>query len=122
MKKLPLAAFFFSMALAAPAQVTSAQAAQCGGDFNTFISNISREAASKGISQGVISQALGGVFDQVPNALRGLVPEHGRGVVAGPALWRGHAPQPHAVGVAVEIIGRPDGGVDRLRVRRARQA
>jgi lytic murein transglycosylase len=38
-----------------------ASAAQCGGDFATFISNVSREAAAAGISQGVISQALGGV-------------------------------------------------------------
>ena len=59
MKKLPLCAFFFTIALTASAP--PALAAQCGGDFNTFISNISREAASKGISQAVISQALGGV-------------------------------------------------------------
>lgn len=36
-------------------------AAQCGGDFQTFVASISREAAAAGISQGVISQALGGV-------------------------------------------------------------
>jgi lytic murein transglycosylase len=40
---------------------TPTYAAQCGGDFNTFVANISREAAAKGISQAVISQALGGV-------------------------------------------------------------
>jgi lytic murein transglycosylase len=40
---------------------TSADAARCGGDFNAFVQNISAEAASGGISQGVISQALGGV-------------------------------------------------------------
>jgi hypothetical protein len=39
----------------------SAHAAQCGGDFNTFIASMSREAQAAGISQGVISQALGGV-------------------------------------------------------------
>ncbi|MGB9114967.1 lytic murein transglycosylase, partial [Bradyrhizobium sp.] len=39
----------------------SAHAARCGGDFNSFVQNISAEAASAGISQGVISQALGGV-------------------------------------------------------------
>jgi lytic murein transglycosylase len=39
----------------------SAQAAQCGGDFNTFVAKISQEAQAAGISQGVISQALGGV-------------------------------------------------------------
>src|SRR5258708_14681785 len=38
-----------------------ALAARCGGDFNSFVQNISAEAASAGISQGVISQALGGV-------------------------------------------------------------
>jgi lytic murein transglycosylase len=38
-----------------------ALAARCGGDFNTFISNISAEAAAGGISQGVISQAFAGV-------------------------------------------------------------
>lgn len=38
-----------------------AQAAQCGGDFRTFVTSISREAAAQGISQGVIDAALGGV-------------------------------------------------------------
>src|SRR5258705_13292091 len=38
-----------------------ALAARCGGDFNTFVQNISAEAAAAGISQSVISQALGGV-------------------------------------------------------------
>src|SRR5436190_14260470 len=40
---------------------TPALAARCGGDFNTFVRNISAEAASAGISQDVITQALGGV-------------------------------------------------------------
>ena len=40
---------------------TPALAARCGGDFNTFVRNISAEAASAGISQDVINQALGGV-------------------------------------------------------------
>ena len=56
MRKLPLIAFILGVSLSAPAQ-----AAQCGGDFNTFIASISREAAAKGISQAVIQQALGGV-------------------------------------------------------------
>ncbi|MEA2897573.1 MAG: hypothetical protein QOJ84_3188 [Bradyrhizobium sp.] len=43
------------------ASATPALSAQCGGDFNTFVANISREAAAKGISQSVISQALSGV-------------------------------------------------------------
>jgi lytic murein transglycosylase len=38
-----------------------ASAARCGGDFNTFIAGMSAEAASAGISQAVIAQALGGV-------------------------------------------------------------
>jgi membrane-bound lytic murein transglycosylase B len=40
---------------------TPTHAAQCGGDFNTFVAAISREAAGKGISQSVISQSLSGV-------------------------------------------------------------
>ncbi len=40
---------------------TPALAARCGGDFNTFVRNISAEAASAGISQDTINQALGGV-------------------------------------------------------------
>jgi lytic murein transglycosylase len=51
-----LAALVLTLTFAAPAF-----AAQCGGDFQTFIASISREAQSQGISQGVISQALGGV-------------------------------------------------------------
>jgi lytic murein transglycosylase len=40
---------------------TPAFAAHCGGDFNTFVQNVSGEAASAGISQATIAQALGGV-------------------------------------------------------------
>src|SRR5712672_620406 len=40
---------------------TPALAARCGGDFNSFVQNISAEAVSAGISQGVIASALGGV-------------------------------------------------------------
>ena len=40
---------------------TAAQAAKCGGEFNPFIAEISREAAAAGISRGVISSALGEV-------------------------------------------------------------
>src|SRR6201990_1357747 len=47
---------------------TPALSAPCGGDFNTFVANISREAAAKGISQSVISQALSGVT-QDPSVL-----------------------------------------------------
>ena len=47
---------FISLALAAPAR-----AAQCGGDFNTFLSAMGREAAAAGISRDVISSAFAGV-------------------------------------------------------------
>ena len=47
--------------LAAFLAATPALAARCGGDFQTFVRNISAEAASAGVSQDVISQALGGV-------------------------------------------------------------
>src|SRR6476469_7162808 len=40
---------------------TPTYAARCGGDFNTFVAAMSQEAAAAGISQAVISQALGGV-------------------------------------------------------------
>jgi lytic murein transglycosylase len=55
--------FKYSLAvvLAACLATSSAEAARCGGDFNGFVSSISAEAAAAGISQGVISQALGGV-------------------------------------------------------------
>ena len=54
-------ALFAGVVLAGGLPGGGAQAAQCGGDFNTFVASISREAAAAGISQGVISQALGGV-------------------------------------------------------------
>jgi lytic murein transglycosylase len=54
---IPRLAFLFSALILA----TPSYAARCGGDFNTFVSSMSQEAASGGISQGVISQALGGV-------------------------------------------------------------
>jgi lytic murein transglycosylase len=54
-RKLALAALL-SLSLAPPAF-----AAQCGGDFNTFVANISREAQAAGISGAVINQALSGV-------------------------------------------------------------
>jgi lytic murein transglycosylase len=39
----------------------SARAAQCGGDFGTFIAAMSREAAAAGVSRAVIDQAFAGV-------------------------------------------------------------
>jgi lytic murein transglycosylase len=50
-----------ALAVCALLLATPALSAQCGGDFNTFVASISREAAAKGISQATISQALGGV-------------------------------------------------------------
>ncbi|MFN3657313.1 MAG: lytic transglycosylase domain-containing protein [Pseudolabrys sp.] len=44
------------LALAAPAS-----AARCGGDFNTFLSQMAREAQAAGVSQGVINQAFAGL-------------------------------------------------------------
>jgi lytic murein transglycosylase len=51
-----LALLVLSAGFAAPAQ-----AAQCGGDFNRFIAEFSREAAGKGISQAVIAQGFAGI-------------------------------------------------------------
>ena len=56
MLKLRLAAIACGLSLATPAY-----AARCGGDFNTFVQSMSAEAASAGISQTTIAQALGGV-------------------------------------------------------------
>jgi lytic murein transglycosylase len=39
----------------------SAQAAQCGGNFNSFLSQMQREAQAAGVSQAVIAQAFAGV-------------------------------------------------------------
>ncbi len=50
-----------ALVLSAFLAATPALAARCGGDFQTFVRNISAEAAAAGISQDVISQALGGV-------------------------------------------------------------
>ena len=51
-----LAALAVSLALSAPTL-----AAQCGGDFATFIAAMSREAAAQGISQNTIQSAFAGV-------------------------------------------------------------
>src|SRR6267142_1971330 len=53
--------FRFAIFFAAVIAATPAFAARCGGDFHTFVSAMLAEAAAAGISQGVISQALGGV-------------------------------------------------------------
>jgi lytic murein transglycosylase len=51
-----LAALFSLLVLAAPAY-----AAQCGGNFQTFLGAIAREAQAAGVSQGVINQAFAGL-------------------------------------------------------------
>jgi lytic murein transglycosylase len=56
MFKLRLAIVLSTLILATPSF-----AARCGGDFNAFVVSMSAEAAAAGVSQGVISQALGGV-------------------------------------------------------------
>jgi lytic murein transglycosylase len=56
MMKSVLAAVFSLFVLTSPSF-----AARCGGDFNGFVAAMSQEAASAGISQGVISQAFAGV-------------------------------------------------------------
>jgi lytic murein transglycosylase len=43
----------------------SAEAARCGGDFNSFVSSVSAEATAAGVSQGVVAQALGGVQQDI---------------------------------------------------------
>jgi lytic murein transglycosylase len=53
--------FRLAICLSAFIASTPALAARCGGDFNAFVQNISAEAASAGVSQGVIAQALSGV-------------------------------------------------------------
>jgi len=56
MLRLRLLVLFGVLAVATPSY-----AARCGGSFPAFVQSISQEAASGGISQDVISSALGGV-------------------------------------------------------------
>ncbi len=51
-----LTVLLFTGALALPAQ-----AAQCGGNFNTFLSSIAGEAQAAGVSRGVIERAFAGL-------------------------------------------------------------
>ena len=51
-----LAVFLFPLLLAAPAH-----AAQCGGDFHTFLNAMGREAQAAGVSRAVIDNAFAGV-------------------------------------------------------------
>ena len=56
MLRLRLATF-----LAALLATGAAQAARCGGDFNSFVANFSAEAQNAGVSASVISSSLSGV-------------------------------------------------------------
>jgi lytic murein transglycosylase len=56
MLRIFLAAFVSLLILPAPAK-----AAQCGGDFNTFLSQMAREAKAAGVSDAVIQSAFAGV-------------------------------------------------------------
>ena len=60
MIKLRVAILLCALTLSTPSY-----AARCGGDFNTFVTSISAEAVSAGVSQGVVSQALGGVSEDM---------------------------------------------------------
>ena len=51
-----VAAFLCTFVIAAPAG-----AAQCGGDFNVFLSAMARDAQAAGVSRGVVDQAFPGV-------------------------------------------------------------
>src|SRR5258708_19852096 len=51
-----LCVWMFTLTLTTPSH-----AARCGGDFNTFVQNISAEAQAAGISPSVTSAALSGV-------------------------------------------------------------
>jgi lytic murein transglycosylase len=51
-----LAVFLFTLSLALPAL-----AAQCGGNFNSFVAQMARDAQAQGVSQQVITQAFAGL-------------------------------------------------------------
>jgi lytic murein transglycosylase len=61
MRKLHLAVVFGASVLGASLTATPALAARCGADFNSFLSQMSADAASAGISQATISQAFAGL-------------------------------------------------------------
>ena len=53
--------FRVAVVFAASLTVTPALAARCGGDFNSFVSQMSAEAQSANISQATVSQAFAGL-------------------------------------------------------------
>jgi lytic murein transglycosylase len=61
-------ALLLALLLAALLPAAPAQAAKCGGDFNSFIGEFSREAQAAGISGAVLSSALAGVTHD-PNVM-----------------------------------------------------
>src|ERR1700745_2387331 len=61
--------FRLAIVLTTSLAATPAFATRCGGDFYAFVQNISSEAVAAGVSQGVVSQALGVVVTQDPAVL-----------------------------------------------------
>jgi membrane-bound lytic murein transglycosylase B len=57
-KRLIMPILRLTVILATLLLTTPSHAARCGGDFNTFVSSTSAEAAAAGLSQSVISSAL----------------------------------------------------------------
>jgi len=51
-----------------------AQAARCGGDFNSFVQSFSAEAIAAGVSQGVVISALGGVAARAAQQATSAIP------------------------------------------------
>src|SRR5262245_5827072 len=49
------------LVLASASLFAPARAAQCGGDFGTFLANMGREAQAAGVSRATIDQAFAGV-------------------------------------------------------------
>ena len=56
-----LAAVLAASLAAVSLTASAASAAQCGGDFRSFVASFSREAQAAGVSPAVVSQALGSV-------------------------------------------------------------
>jgi membrane-bound lytic murein transglycosylase B len=61
MMKRPLGALLLILLFAAPAR-----AAQCGGDFNVFLSAMGRDAQAAGLPRGIIDQAFAGASLSTP--------------------------------------------------------
>ena len=124
-----------------PLLASPASAAQCGGNFNTFVAAMSREAAAAGVSQNVIDQAFAGVtqdqavlsFDRRQRGtFRKTFEEYASTRVTAGRIKRGAAADADACRAAVahraavrraRRAGRRDlGAGNRFRHRRHRQA